>query len=487
MRDFVYDLRRTLTGKFTIGAIIFIILISVGLGYAFSTGAQTSTGPTIHLDQSYTHSNDTYNVTFFAFNGYGQPAATLPIYLEYNNTTVSNLATDANGFLHYTIHSNSSYIDLQYSLSSINNSNPVGVFSLIMVGNYSQYLPVQVSLTEITKAGTTNTHELMLYYAPTFANETNHNIYIYYRLYNLTGGTPGSATINNLTLFSQYTVNAVGTHILFINPPNRSATQAVQVFVYNTTNATVHPAVYGIAGPYLPQGVVTTVGIAAISFEIFAAIFGIFIPLIAALSAYFYYGKDKVNGVLESVITRPVTKGRIILSRYTANVGSLVIGFAIGTAVFNIFLYQATGTALTTAYAGSLIWTYFVEIAAYAGIIYFVSQFLKSQGAILIVAVGLFLALGLLWTGLLQPLILTYGFHAIAGTNAYQQYTIYLDILNPSGYSSLMSFLISPVGIIGGTIDASKFGVTQMSVAIVGILWVVVPILVSYVIGRKRD
>lgn len=486
MRDFIYDLRRTLTGKFTIIAMAFIIIVSVGIGYAFTVNAGSQTTPTLNLDHSYTYSNGTYNVTFFAFNGNGQPASTLPVYLEYNNTTISDLSTDSNGFLNYTVHSNSSVVDLLYSLQSINASNPSGL-TMRMTNNPAFVYPVQLSLTQITKPGTTNTHELVMYYAPTFANDTSQNLYVYYRLYNLTGSqSTGSVSLNNLTLFTQFTVSSVGTHILYINPPNRSATQAVEIFVYNSTNASSAVSLY-IQPPFLPQGVLTTVGVASLSFEIFSALFGVFIPILASLSAYYYYGKDKTSGVLESVITRPVTKGRIILSRYIANVGSLILAFAIGTALFNIFLYQATGTALTAYYAGSLIWTYFVEITAYTGIIYFVSQFLKSQGAILGVAIGLFVVFGLLWTGLLAPLILTYVFHAVAGTNAYQQYTIYLDIFNPSGYSSLMSFLISPIGLVGGTIDAAKFGVTQLTVTITGVLWVVIPILVSYVIGRRRD
>lgn len=479
----MYDLRRTLTGRYTIIVTVIIILASAGIGYALTAAGSSGTAPSIHTDSSYTYSNGTYNVTIFAFNQNGQPASNLDIYTQYNNT-YANLTTDSNGFAQYTIKDNATELMFNYSLSPITGSAAGAIYHKFLVGQYFSGDSVQVFLTQIIKPGTTNSHELLMYYSPTYLNQTSNKVYIYYGKLNLTGNIQ-FPTMQNMTFYQELTVSKVGTQLIEVNIPNLTATQGVAVTVFNGNNTTAFPVA---SASYIPQNIISQIGVASLAFTVFAALFGLFIPLLAGLSAYFYFGKDRASGVLESVITRPVTKGRIILSRYIANVGSMVIAFAIGTAVFDLFLYRATGANLSLEYAGSLIWTYFVEIAAFTGFTYLASQFLKSQGAILGVAVSLFLVFSIVWSFIISPLLLTFVFHAVAGTNTYQQLTVYFDMINPAGYSSLMLFLISPVSSIGGgSIDAAKFGVTQISVAIIGLLWILVPIILAFVIGRKRD
>lgn len=483
MRDFIYDLRRTITGKFTIIAIVFIIVVSAGLGYALTAAGSSGTQASLHTDFSYTHSNGTYNVSIFAFNQNGQAAPTLPIYVQYDKNTL-NLTTNSNGFVNYEIKTNQTFLNFSYSLSPMSGSSSGSINYYVLDGMYANNA-VQVSLTSVVKSGTTNSHELLLYYSPIFLNQTSNTVYVYYTVVNITSPAINTQpAIQNMTYYSQVSVNSVGYQLLDINPGNVSTTQVLRVTVFNGNTTSASSLASQL---YSPQNIISKVGLASLVFQVFAAIFGLFIPILASLSAYFYFGKDRASGVLESVITRPVTKGRIILSRYIANVSSMIVAFAIGTAVFDVFLYHATGSNLGLEYAESLIWTYFVEIAAFTGLIYLVSQYMKSQGAILGTAIALFLIFGIMWSGVIAPLILTYVFHAVVGTNVYQQYTIYMDMINPAGYSSLMVFLISPTNLLGATIDASQFGVTQLSVAIIGMLWFLVPIVIAFLTGRRRD
>lgn len=484
MRDFIYDLRRTLSGKFTIVAIAVIIILSALIGYALTTAASSSAQPTIHTSASYTYSNGTYNVSIFAFNQNGQPAATLPIYVQYNNT-YANLTTASDGFADYSFHS-TGILNFNYSLSQIYNNTGGSKSIMFLDSKYSEN-SVQMQFTTITKPGTTNQREVLLYYSPTFLNDTSTHIYVYYKILNSSQviGMHTPLTLSNLTYFTQLTANKVGYKIIDINPSNLSATQLVYVQSSNS-NATGNVTAYSTSY-YLPRTIFSQETIASLVFTVFAEFFGLLIPILATLSAYYYFGKDKASGVLESVITRPVTKGRIILSRYVANVSSMIIAFAVGTAVFDIFLFHATGTNLSLTYAGSLIWTYFVEITAFTGLIYLVSQYARSQGAILGAAIGLFVIYGFLWTGIITPLLLQYVFHAVSGTNYYSQLTVYLNTINPSGYSSLMVSFISPTGSFGSITNASQFGINRISLTVVGLLWFLVPILLAFFLGRRRD
>lgn len=490
MRDFIYDLKRTFTGKFTIVVIVFIILISVGIGYAFiAGGGSSSSGTSISVNDSYTYNNatGTFNVTFYAFDQYGTPAPTVPIYTEHNGTYWTN-ETASDGFLNISFAATGTngfakgFELLNYSLTPFNSTSHGLLHQLGMSAAPSTTPTVYLNI--ISKPGTTTSKELMIYYASSNTSQQQ-STYVYYKVVNLTSGfTSNNFNPTNMTYYAALKTNGVGIKIVDINPSSRGVAQAVVVGAFNGTTAS---SLQMTLTEYEPSTAVSTIGIAKLSFDIFAGVFGLLIPLFASLSAYFYFGKDRASGVLESVITRPVTKGRIIMSRYTANLGSLIIAFAVGTGLFEIFLKMGTGSYMTASYAGSLIWTYFVEIAAFTGIIYLVSQFLKSQGAILGVIIALFFVFAVLWSGLLEPLILNHVFHVIAGTNIYEQYSIILSALNPAGYPSLVTSYIAQVNAFGTTFNPALFGITQASLAAIGLIWIIVPILIAFVIGRRRD
>ncbi len=479
MRDFLYDLRRTFTGKFTIISIIIVILIAVGIGFLFTSATSTSSaGPSALIDNSYTYSNGTYNVTFYAFNQYGTPAGTLPIYTEHNGTFWTN-NTQPNGFLNLKINSDSSFELLNYSLSPFNSTNHLDVQPMVLSQKQSNELYVNINI--IKKPGTTNSREIMVYYSTSNVSQAQ-SAYLYYKVVNVTGNQ-GPLVPSNMTYYATLTTKGVGVQVFDINPANMGAAQQVAVAVFYAKNATFASS----EAQYSPTSALTKIGIALVSFDAFAEIYGLIIPILASLSAYFYFGKDRANAVLESVITRPVTKGRIILSRYTANVGSMIVAFAIGVAIFEIFLNRATGYYMSLPYFGSLIWTYFVEIAAFTGLIYLASQFLKTQGAILGVVLALSIVFGILWSIIVLPLILTEALHLISGTNIYTHYTIILNALIPAGYPSLVVFYIGQINAFGSTVNAASFGITQVSLAVIGVIWIILPILAAFVIGRRRD
>lgn len=481
MRDFLYDLRRTFTGKFTIVAIVFIILVSVGVGYLFTAGSGSGGTPSIQTMGSYHYDNktDTYNVSVFAFNQYGQPTNSLTIYTERNNT-YQNGTTNSYGFYNFSYHSTNTTQFLEFSARPI--STLVGFANNMYMTSNPKLQFNQIFISEVTRPGTTNQQELLLFYSSANGSAAP-PLYVYYSIYNATSGNPPPTKINNMTKFS--TIGNFYYTTLFINPPQRSAREALEVAIFNSTNSSAKPLTS--ISPYEPMSAIATLGLATSSFAIYGEIFGLFIPVLASLSAYFYFGKDKASGVLESVITRPVTKGRIIMSRYIANVGSMLVAFAVGAVIFELFLHRGTGSYLPVNYLALLIWTYLVEIAAFTGLIYLISQFLRSQGAILGVAIGIFMVFGFFWSTAISPLLLLYVFHVQAGTNLYTHYSIILDAISPSGYTSLVTFLLASTNVFGITVNTTTFGVTKISVAIIGIVWVIIPILLGFVFGRKKD
>lgn len=230
----------------------------------------------------------------------------------------------------------------------------------------------------------------------------------------------------------------------------------------------------------------TELDLAQTSFSEFGTISGVIIPLLASLSSYFYYGKDKANSVLESVITLPVTRGRLIASRFFANVASMVLAFAVGTGVYELILYEEIGQYMSLYYVLYLIWAYLVEIAAFTGLVYLASQFLKSQAAILGFVIGIFILFGWFWDGYIPYIVLH--FSGIAtGSMLYTQYWLVFHAVSPAGYSAFAVFLIAPAGSTGILYNAAQLGVTSLSVGLIGLAWMLLPIFLAIYFGRRRE
>lgn len=222
------------------------------------------------------------------------------------------------------------------------------------------------------------------------------------------------------------------------------------------------------------------------SFSEFDTLSGALIPILATFSSYFYFGKDKANNVLESIIALPVTRGRLISSRYFANVSSMLIAFAIGAGVFQLILFEDLGLYLSQNYFLFLIWVYFVEISAFTGIVYLVSQYIESQAAILGFAIALFLIFGLFWNSDITYLVL-HSANIPLDSNTYIQDRLYFNVASPGGYAALSRFFIAPTNNTGAVLNAASFGITPFIVYLVGALWAFVPIMFAVAIGRRRD
>lgn len=488
MRDFVYDLRRTLTGKFTIVAIAIVIIVSALIGYGLTAlVSSSSSSSTISvLDNSYyNNATGTYNVSLYAFStSQGQAVGGLTIPVTVNGVH-HNLTKDSAGFYNASYTSSASVLNFSYPLGIVTSSSgavPVSIQQNPIYENNKNAPRYQ--MLEFTKSGTTNTHEILVFYEGN-SSAPSPGISVYYHSYNISSTSvsiiPQSA---NMTFFSKVPAGFYVT-TLYVNPSGfNSTTQRMVVEAFNTNGTGYNQ---GFVSGYAPQTILTSIFLAQLSFSIYGLVFGFLIPFLAALSAYFYFGKDRANGVLESVITRPVTKGRLILSRYIANVGSLMIGLVIGAVIFEAFLSRATGSFLPLNYSLSLIWVYLVEIGAFTGIVYVLSQFLKSQGAILGIGLGLTVLFTFLWDGLVTPLLLTYVIHAVSGTSTYQYYTVILEAINPSSYSTLVVSYMGTLANLSNVLDVTKYGITEATLAMIGLLWLLVPIVVAFVSGRKRD
>src|SRR5438105_12707094 len=129
----------------------------------------------------------------------------------------------------------------------------------------------------------------------------------------------------------------------------------------------------------------------------FSTILVLFIPLMAIIGSYSSYGKDRLTGVLESVLARPVTRLGLATSRFLSSLIAFTIASAAAVGVVDLLLNSIGGSFLEQSYVLAIIAGLLVEVAAFTGLIFLLSHLLKSTGALLGISIVFFIVLDFFW------------------------------------------------------------------------------------------
>ncbi|WP_287960027.1 ABC transporter permease subunit [Acidiplasma sp.] len=495
MKPFIYDIKRTLTGKFTIIIIILLIIVTALSAYTAVavTSSRDPSGTSIVMP-SISSKNGNLTITEYAVNGYGNPVSGLTTHAYIYNYTSSPKSinpmeitgkTNANGYFNKTIKNSfdacvvlnlTAYYDhgvaepgqvyhltynstsnQQYFTGYIPNSPDFALNYFNNKGNFTYLLAIQ-NKSDISQTG-------YLVYTPVNYN-INVNVY-----YNITSEPYYSSTLNmkNVTFYK-----TIAKHMDFINIPVSKTDQDkfVNVYIANSTNNLVFT---------IPYEYVNIKPGAILNSEL-STFFGIlFIPILGIFSAYYYYSRDKMSGVMESILVRPVTRGKLFISRFSGNAISFIAGLLIALGVADIILYKYTGSFISSGTFMDLFAGYLVEAVGFAGLMYLVSQFLKTQGQVLGVGIAFLFILGFMWSTLilLIPLIL----HISAASSFYRDELI-LGSISPAYYPQLITAFKS--GVYDG-ISAPSLGINIISVMVVGLIWVLIPSALALYFARKHD
>jgi ABC-type transport system involved in multi-copper enzyme maturation permease subunit len=231
-------------------------------------------------------------------------------------------------------------------------------------------------------------------------------------------------------------------------------------------------------------------------FLIVNGIFSVLIPIMAIFEGYVAYGADRASGVLESVICRPVTKTGVLISRFVAGMIAIIIALAIAIAIIDATALSYYSKSLPLQDIAALFWIYIVEGAAFLGLMYLFSHILKSQTSLIGVAIAVFLVLDILWTTIVT--LVAFGvFNAGSSPSKFISIETVMDFISPTGYEANMLLYLtkettafvrsSGLGAATLSVNPASYGVTLISLALIGIAWMVVPVLLAYMLAMKRD
>jgi ABC-type transport system involved in multi-copper enzyme maturation permease subunit len=229
----------------------------------------------------------------------------------------------------------------------------------------------------------------------------------------------------------------------------------------------------------------------AVSF--FDDIFGLFIPLLAIVTTYNTYGKDRISGVLESVLAQPVTRGGLSLSRFLSSFAGMSVAVVTSVAVLELIAQHFSQGFVDPSIVAYSTVALLVELAAFIGIMMLLSHLVRSTGALIGIGVGLFLVIDF-FQGLIVSL-LTSVLGIQEGSSEFFKFSVGMEFVNPAQYVSLVDTYLTRmvrtaiVGIPTGSfpIAQGSFGLTVTTISITGVLWTVVPLVCFLYLAIKRD
>jgi ABC-2 type transport system permease protein len=520
MRPIVYEIRRTLTSKFVIIMIIAIVGLSSLLAYeAGSTYSPSPVSSAPQLTTGYYMSGSSVVMVGYAHDAYGNPVSGIKVSYDYNGTTY-NSTSASNGFANYTIPAgnvSSGTVHVSYTYTTLRksievHSTPVsfssspgssGLYVTAGIVNPSNSTMFGLELFYVGTNGTASPSLDVygLYVTAGIVNPSNSTMFGLELFYVGTNGTTSpsldvyvynySLPVSDISTNYSYKHSFSGFTVLNIFPTVTGAnrTDLYKVEVTNSSGYTMYPP-HSSQSPVFPLTDYTPMTQSTLQSLVYAGtseILGFLIPILAVFAAYLTYGKDRTNGVLESVLKRPVTRGGLITSRFLSNSVSIVVAVGLSMIFSDLIIHHYFGMYLSTTFSLYFVWTYVVEGISFLALVYMFSHIAKSQGAVLGAAIALFVVLDLFWS--IIPIAILAALKISTSSTAYVSASVGFDYASPAGYSTLVQTMFTgKFGIISSsTIDPSAFGITAPFLIVAGILWMAVPFVISYYLAKNRD
>lgn len=475
-----------MTSKFVILLMVAIIGFSSLLAYETSVNYNSSpfTSRAPAVSYGYYLSGGNATIVTYSHDIYGQPYDNLNLYLldqGLNYAAVSGLDGFANVTLPYSATGTTSVVmNYTYTLFGTTLSSPkitVTISPLLQFTGYS------ISTGLVDSMNNSNIGFLVMYVGPNGSLSEPVNTFVG----TYSPGETSNALVANATddiAMSGFTVMSV-----FPQIPSSLLNQSFALAIKNQSGAYVHPTIdsayfLGRVSAYVPitQTLLQNVVLSGIGTTL-----GLLIPILGIFTSYLTYGKDKVTGVLESVMKRPVTKQGIITSRFTANAFSIGISVILSMIIGDLIIIHFFGTGLSLYFSLFFIWAYMIEGLAFLSLMYLFAHIVKTQSFLLGIAISMFIIMDMLW--LIIPAALLGGLGIPRASSTYILGNVAFGYASPAGYGSLVQFYFTDhIGFLSNvSVNPAAYGVTEFYLILAGLLWVLVPYAITYYLARNFD
>ncbi len=473
-----YDLKKAMTSRGMLAVMIFMIVFSLAIIPLISQTA-VSFQPGINYDYSSYPTSNGFNVLMVAYNSFGQPLSGITFNLTGVNFDFSKtLTTNTSGLVEFLVpvKSNSTQGPLSLNVNIVGSSSSQIFPSQILLSGKPGMPNVLASINLVSDVSNASKKDIFVFaVGPNFSKP---DYVLYYSIIpaSKAGGFYGPLNESSMKYLAD--IKDITTVVNFNVPSNVSINDMVLVAAFQRNGTMITSLETNIISPNI------NISASQIASGFLSGILSVFVPLMAILGAYSIYGRDRVSGVLESVLVRPVTRRSLLLSRFVAGLlasaSAVLITILVVDLIFAVKLNQFLSATFILWSWASLV----VEVAAFIGLLFAISQLTKSTGALIGAGIGLFLVLDFLW-----QLIVFLALSA-AGTGFGSDYALHiqtlLDFFNPSQYLALVQIYQSHT-ISGIPVNISSYGVTLVTLLLDGVAWVLLPLLLALWLVVRRD
>lgn len=551
MRPLLYDIKKTFTSTSVIISMVLLIVISLFLINSFASTVTPNYGNNANTQLlSWYDSSGVYHFLAFASNQFGQPVSGVaiqanltkfnpaifgkppsdlkPIGPVYRGPVVS---TNSSGEAEFTINApvNENYtvytmITTQSGFPNLSGGFNTPYATSSKSGNSSTIRSVPIppgqivslsdnSVLSVTDTSNSQLSNILVTWAGANGSIPN-NYSIYYKFVNVTQtctAVGNGVSCTSSSNFNPYTLNEssmtflknITSYSQVIAPPKLEPNLAsgsllyIGLFYPNGTAILGSGGFnriyqFGIGQIYGYQGQSQNIGrINQMIMSFFLGIYGLFIPLIAIIVSYTSYGKDRVSGVLESVLAQPVSRRGLSLSRFISSFVALAIAISISMGVVDGIVWYFTKSFVSANIMLASAGAFFVELAAFIGIMMLLSHVFKSSGALIGIGIGLFIVIDFFW-GLILDLV--FGLtHTQFYSLSYYTYSILAEYFNPAQFVGLVDsyitgqFSLAGVGGIFFPFTPGEYGLSIPAIVTSGLLWAILPLIGFVYLAVKRD
>ncbi len=477
--SFFYELRRSLTNRPLMVASVLLLLASSTVLVSVS---QSSAPPPTNVEVRgvYYYSQGAYRLMLFAFDEYGHPAPHIILNATFNSAVsdspVANVAAETrlNGIaqLNVTVPPQRYNLTVETSSPSVTGlqGGEVEIFSgSVTPPPNGTSRPTAGGITEVVHAPTNFAYAPRLevffagpngtvpasdvaYWAGPFPNDGQPRPPL-----------PESAMhrLGELDHYSQDYPLAV---------PNATfgtgygtPTQILQVEIFDSAGRMLAEDLNTSAAPFGPAP--TSASVSRSAFGDVDLILGFLVSIIALVSAFAVYARDRVTGVLDATLCGPVSRVGLTFARYASVVLALGVAITVNVVLIDFLLNWSVGAYLTLPDAVALALGLMAEAAVFAALVFLASRVIKSITAL----VGLVLGLPILFEGV-WPFIVAYateGGNATSLGSSYIDWTAKLDLLNPTRFLDLVD-----LGLFGGGPSWMSLGLATAAI----LVWMVLPL-----------
>ena len=481
IRPFLYDFRRTITSTSVLILIGIILLISLAI-IPFTTPIVSSFRGS-GSDILYYRDTGAYHFIVFSSDQYGQPLQGTKISMSLSGvkTYANATTTNSEGYAFITLSAPNGTYTLAVNETNGANMASFGWYMFASPIGEPQF-SIGSPISTVQDRANASKRDVQTFYAALYGAKPS-GYSIRYKVAATSPPPPYKDStpytkdqmdfLGNLTNYRQVFDPAIAdglpgtTSVWFeLFAPNGTAVSGTEIPVFELRQQQFRPEATNIASSF------------------FSTILSFFMPLAAILGAYSSYGKDRLTGVLESILARPISRRGLAISRFLSTLTALAVAAIVSVGLVDLVLNEVVGSVLPQDYALAIISGLVVEIAAFTGLVFLLSHLVKSTGVLLGISIVLFVVLDFFWGLIIFLLTLLLG--GTSGSAVALEATLVSYYANPAQFLQLINVYVFQSS-SGTTLQSSNYGVTLPAIVLDGFLWAILPFLAFMYLAVKRD